>query len=415
MRALLSSLRTEGLLRTVSSARQSMRRSPATSPGADALSIELDANGSPVTIEASTWFICFVPGLRRQWWHLFAHSRHKHVFALRPLGNGTWLLVEPWWTRLMVNVLTLDQAVKFLRWGESGDILKVRESIPGRGSQMRGWSNCSVLVSFLLGRSYWTWTPNGLYRKLLRDADVESVDVPRLLRKHFLMEANTSANAALVTARVSHGQRLDEVLLDLGTRVFVAMTSTSAIGVHKAAVSESGRYGDAADAFWTFGPERAVERIRSVLFDAHVRSEARIDDCDVAARAFLGMLRSNFYLEIVFGIRSAPSLGEVREHVVSVVQVFLRGAWPTASVEADASMEARSAGLPAAHVLVQEIGASTRETVPGDDWHSVAGWAEVLWSEYTASTGLTWGQVSGRVRQAWESYGTASIARSTDT
>lgn len=81
------------------------------------LTIEIDANGSPVTFKEASWLICFVPGLRRQWWHRFANARHKHVFALRAVGDGTWLLVEPWWTRLMVNVLTLDEAVKFLRLG----------------------------------------------------------------------------------------------------------------------------------------------------------------------------------------------------------------------------------------------------------------------------------------------------------
>ncbi|MCC8364645.1 hypothetical protein LK996_16360 [Lysobacter sp. A6] len=146
-----------------------------------ATTIEVDAHGSPVTVEAATWLVCFVPGLQRQWWHRFAHARHKHVFALRPLDDGTWLLVEPWWTRMMVNVLTLDQATKFLRWGARGDVLKVCERIPGRGSQMRGWANCSVLVSYMLGRCYWTWTPNGLYRRLKAEPEVVSVNVDAYL------------------------------------------------------------------------------------------------------------------------------------------------------------------------------------------------------------------------------------------
>lgn len=371
---------------------------------ADPASIDVDANGSPVTIAPATWFICFVPGLRRQWWHRFADARHKHVFAIRPLGDGNWLLVEPWWTRLMVNVLTLDQAVKFLRWGASGDILKVRESIPGRGSQVRGWANCSVQMAYLLGRSSWTWTPNGLFRKLSRDPEVEHVDVRDALREHFLVEANRNANAALKPPRVRQGRCVDDVLTDLGTQIFTTMTSAAVIGLHRAAVSEHGRFVEAADAFWTFGPERAVQRIRAVLLDASLGGDVRLDDCDAAARAFLSLLRSNLHLEVVFGLRPPPDLAEVREHVASVVDVFLRGAWAPGSPARPARSTPPGAAGMAAHLLIQEVGASVRESLRDDDWQSVSAWAQALWSEYSACTGLDWAQASPRIRQAWEAH-----------
>jgi hypothetical protein len=124
------------------------------------LANNIDENGSLVTVDAADWIVCFVPGLRRQWWHRFVHRRHKHVFVMRPTGTGSWLLVEPWWTRMMVTILPPDNAVRFLRWGATGDILRVREAVPGKASQIRGWSNCAVLSAFLLGRPSWAWTPH---------------------------------------------------------------------------------------------------------------------------------------------------------------------------------------------------------------------------------------------------------------
>ena len=141
----------------------------------------IDENGSPVTVDPVDWFICFVPGLQRQWWHRFVHHKHKHVFAIRPTSTGSWLLVEPWWTRMMVTVLPPADAVKFLQWGATGDILRVREAIPGRASQLRGWSNCAVLTAFVLGRSSRAWTPHGLYRELLREGETRHVNVEQLL------------------------------------------------------------------------------------------------------------------------------------------------------------------------------------------------------------------------------------------
>ena len=162
--------------------------------------MDIDENGSPVTLPEADWLVCFVPGLRRQWWHRFAHKEHKHVFAIRKLDNDAWLLVEPWWTRLMVNVLTHDQAIKFLQWGADGDVLKVRERIPGQGCQMRGWSNCAVLVAFLLGRSYWTWTPHGLYRRLRADRGVQSVDAAYIFSEYFRSMRDESLRSTLKTS-----------------------------------------------------------------------------------------------------------------------------------------------------------------------------------------------------------------------
>ncbi len=65
----------------------------------EVIRLELDKDGSPVSIEPRGWFVCIVPGLVKQWWHPFVHERHKHVFAMRPAGPGQWTLFEPWHRR----------------------------------------------------------------------------------------------------------------------------------------------------------------------------------------------------------------------------------------------------------------------------------------------------------------------------
>ncbi len=148
----------------------------------EVIELEVDQDGSPVTLEAGSWFVCFVPGLKKQWWHPFVNKRHKHVFAMRPAGPDAWTLFEPWWHRLMIETITWMQAQKFLFWGAHGDVLLVREAIPGHGSQVRGWMTCAALTSYLLGRPYWVWTPHGLYKLLLREPNVCRVHVSALLR-----------------------------------------------------------------------------------------------------------------------------------------------------------------------------------------------------------------------------------------
>lgn len=152
-----------------------------TSQDSKVIEIEIDKDGAPVTLEAATWLVCFVPGLQKQWWHKFVNKRHKHVFAMRPAGNGEWTLFEPWWHRLLSSTITSEQARKYLVWAARGDVLHVRESIPGHGSQMRGWMDCAGLVSYLLGRKYWVWSPHRLYQLLLREPNVCRVDVSRIV------------------------------------------------------------------------------------------------------------------------------------------------------------------------------------------------------------------------------------------
>ncbi len=41
----------------------------------EVMELEIDHDGSPVTLEAAAWYVCFVPGLKKQWWHSFVHER----------------------------------------------------------------------------------------------------------------------------------------------------------------------------------------------------------------------------------------------------------------------------------------------------------------------------------------------------
>lgn len=290
---------------------------------AESLSIDIDADGSPVTLPEAEWLICFVPGLRQQWWHRFAHPRHKHVFAIRKLESGAWLLVEPWWTRLMVNVLTFDQALKFLRWGAAGHILKVRESIPGRGNQMRGWSNCAVLMAFLLGRSYWTWTPDGLYRRLLADAGVESVDLLPLLGEHFRSLAEKVVEDLSNTPLRNATHSVHDALLAHGIGLMTALSSSSARELHDATIQESDLVREAAEACWRVATSRAMASTLEVLEHAYAHGGIDVRNPASEARHFVMMLLSRGLPGSVTNLSPAENPEALRRHVAAVVAELL--------------------------------------------------------------------------------------------
>lgn len=289
------------------------------------LATQIDANGSLVSLPASEWFVCFVPGLRKQWWHRFTNPRHQHVFVMRMLDDSRWILVEPWWTRMLVSVLTLDEAVKFLRWGAAGDILQVQEAIPGRGSQVRGWSNCAVLAAFLLGRSYWTWTPHGLYNRLSVERETRAIDLPQWLTCQIRVVATRIADQAVKALERGEGRSLRTVLLDLGDGIMSALMSRSGIALYKLAVSESRRFGGVANAYWESAPQRAIEAVRNVLQQAQRRGEVDLRDPAVTARQFVAMLHGDMHLGILFDLVGYPDSAEIRVRVTSAVDVLLDG------------------------------------------------------------------------------------------
>ena len=203
--------------------------------------LSVDENGAPVTFEAARWLVCFVPGLRGQFWHCFVHPLHKHVLLLKPNPDGTWTLFEPWWSRLLVRTITTEQALRFLSWAASGDVLLVEEDVPGHCSQFRGWSNCVSLATFVLGRPYLVWTPHGLFKRMRAETHTRRVDVAAFVDGHL----------ATYTARPAEGPgepqappapaELRLAITGRGRRAFgVVARGRTAVGAADGYVTESG-------------------------------------------------------------------------------------------------------------------------------------------------------------------------------
>lgn len=291
------------------------------------LSHSVDAYGSLVTVPPADWLIGFVPGLNKQWWHRFADAKHKHVFALRPLDTGEWILVETWWTRLMVTVLPSADAVKFLRWGATGDILKVREAVPGRGNQLRGWANCAAIAAFVLGRRSKSFTPHGLYLELVRDG-AEHQDVETLLVEQFTKVLEPAARRAMHIDAASREGTLEDVLIALGRNILIALMSPALLRLCYTAIIEAKRYPRAAAVYHEQGLAPTMATLAEILDKANEKGETQIVDCRRAAGQFIAMLRGDIHFEVMLELRPAPGIAEIEARARSAAAVFLRGARP---------------------------------------------------------------------------------------
>ena len=292
------------------------------------LANSVDENGSLVTVDPADWIVCFVPGLQRQWWHRFVHHRHKHVFAMRPTNTGSWLLVEPWWTRMMVTILPPADAVKFLRWGGTGDILRVREAVPGKASQLRGWSNCAVLSAFCWGDRAGHGRRTVSTGELLREKSTRRENVEQLLVDQFTKVVSHYSSNALSVSADQLSLPLRELLIIIGRNLLETMMTPSLLEVCYTAILEADRYPDATRVYAQHGPKPAIAVLTKILARAKQAGEIDLADCEAGARQFLGMLHGNIHLEAVLQLGEIPTLSEIDLRARTAVKVFLDGAKP---------------------------------------------------------------------------------------
>lgn len=124
------------------------------------------------------------------------------------------------------------------------------------------------------------------------------------------------------------GRDLSETLTVFGQHLMEAYMSPSLIGVYRIAVAEANRFPDLVRAFYEQGPGRATARLAEILEQAAMRGEIRVGSYPRMADQFVGMIRDNFHLQVVLGLRPPPSVEEAREAVHAAVEIFLNGVRP---------------------------------------------------------------------------------------
>ncbi|MBR1146770.1 TetR/AcrR family transcriptional regulator [Bradyrhizobium sp. AUGA SZCCT0431] len=150
--------------------------------------------------------------------------------------------------------------------------------------------------------------------------------------KQGLFSAIVKENADRVLSTLiieqTEGHDLRATLTAFGLHLMGVHMSPTLIGIYRIAVTEANRFPDLVKSFYEQGPGRATSRLAEVLEAANKRGEIRTDDCSRMAGHFVGMIRDNLHLQVVLGLRAAPSDREIQAAVGSAVEVFLNGVRP---------------------------------------------------------------------------------------
>ncbi|MBR1245603.1 TetR/AcrR family transcriptional regulator [Bradyrhizobium sp. AUGA SZCCT0169] len=143
-----------------------------------------------------------------------------------------------------------------------------------------------------------------------------------------IVKENADRVLSTLVIEQTEGHDLRATLTAFGQHLMGVYMSPTLIGIYRIAVTEANRFPDLVKSFYEQGPGRATSRLAEVLEAANKRGEIRTDDCSRMAGHFVGMIRDNLHLQVVLGLRAAPSDREIQAAVGSAVEVFLNGVRP---------------------------------------------------------------------------------------
>lgn len=129
--------------------------------------------GQTETVE---WFVVFTRSELKTWVMRLLNPDFRHVYAMKKSEGGQfWMVVNPLRSHTHVTLELVDNYPHpRLYSGEDAVIVPIRTKIDKMNNRHTLCVfNCVEVVKSLLGiKSFWTWTPYQLYKKLMRCSHV---------------------------------------------------------------------------------------------------------------------------------------------------------------------------------------------------------------------------------------------------
>ncbi len=118
-----------------------------------------------------------------------------------------------------------------------------------------------------------------------------------------------------------------ETLVAMGTGYLSVLLSPDGLALYRAMVSEAPHFPELARTFFANGPGRASSHLAGFFREQKKIGILRVDDPQLAAEQFLGMVRSDIHLATVLSAQT-PTKRLIKKTVEQAVETFLCGAVP---------------------------------------------------------------------------------------
>lgn len=107
-----------------------------------------------------------------------------------------------------------------------------------------------------------------------------------------------------------------------GSALLSLITQPDVLATTRLVISESDRYPEIAKLYYESGTQRLVQATTQFLDECNAKNLANIPNTQSAASYFLAMLKGQYYVRMILGIKPAPSQKSKDAHVRETVSLF---------------------------------------------------------------------------------------------
>ena len=116
----------------------------------------------------------------------------------------------------------------------------------------------------------------------------------------------------------------EQALLNLAFIRLNVIFNAQHSSLRRLVIGESGRFPNIAKTYYTHGPEYSHKQLVKYFNEQNRRGVLKIDDADLAAEIFQGILTHPFYLKSLFSVTTEFSDASIKKHARKVVEKFLK-------------------------------------------------------------------------------------------
>jgi TetR/AcrR family transcriptional repressor of mexJK operon len=129
---------------------------------------------------------------------------------------------------------------------------------------------------------------------------------------------------SLVPEPLDRSRKVEDILRHLGRNFLRLVLSEDALMLYRTVVAEAGRFPELGVAFYSAGPKRSHTRLANWLEKETREGRLRVDDPQMAAEQFFGMVKGDVYAKGLLGAVTVVESIDIDRVVDSAVRVFLK-------------------------------------------------------------------------------------------
>ncbi|NBO18278.1 MAG: TetR/AcrR family transcriptional regulator [Proteobacteria bacterium] len=135
-----------------------------------------------------------------------------------------------------------------------------------------------------------------------------------------LCEKHTASEQLLALSN----RNMEEGLFAIGLAFLNMVTHSEVLAMTRLVISESGQHPKLAKRYYDGGTQRIVSLLAELLGHYKKRGQLNVADTNSAASYFIAMLKGQYYIRMILGIKPTPAPRDKELHVRESVRVFMK-------------------------------------------------------------------------------------------